>query len=57
MSTRQAEDILKHTFKHLEKMLKDVRRQESLSRQLPKSVQERKNNKQRVTDESEKKKT
>ena len=56
MSTRQAEDILKHTFKQLEKMLDDVRRQESLSRQPPRSVQERKNNK-RVTDESEKKKT
>lgn len=35
MSTRQAEDILKHTFKQLEKMLDDVRRQEKLSRRKP----------------------
>jgi len=57
MSTRQAEDILKHTFKQLEKMLDDVRRQESLSRQPPKPVQETKNNRKSVTGGSEKKKT
>jgi hypothetical protein len=29
MTTRQAEDILKHTFKQLEKMLKDESRKKS----------------------------
>jgi len=57
MSTRQAEDVLKHTFKQLEKMLDDVRRQESSSRQSPRSVQERKNTRKSGTGGSEKKKT
>lgn len=57
MSTHQAEDILKHTFKQLEKMLNDVRRQESLSRHPPRSVEEKKNNRKNVTRGSEKKKT
>lgn len=57
MSTRQAEDILKHTFKQLEKMLDDVRRQESLSSHPRQPVQERKDNRKSVRDGSEGKKT
>lgn len=38
MSTQQAEDILKHTFKQLEKMLDDVRRQPDHSAQERKPI-------------------
>ena len=56
MSTRQAEEILEHTFKQLEKMLKDVRRQESGSRQSHRPVQERETVKKSATGGSGKKK-
>lgn len=41
MSTRQAEDILKHTFKQLEKMLREVDRQKAAARPEGKSADRR----------------
>ena len=54
MTTRQAEDVLEHTFKQLEKMLQDESRRKSDRRQPHDQHQEKKSSTKSCTSCSDK---